>query len=222
MLATGANAHNAKIGVCHIPPGKPTNQHVINVSINALNAHVGHGDHLFMDAEACNGIDDDCDGNLGFGEPHVVTATEGICDDGLDNDCDGLVDGADSDCVVADAQCSEPYITISDATRNVTFSGTGSCDINLAIGWYRFVDPAGTQLPETAPPTSHCRTHATGWMNGVHPDVEDGVVSRTACYHWAGNQCQWSNPIKAVNCGDFHLYELRPPPACNLGYCATN
>ncbi|MEJ7728782.1 MAG: S8 family serine peptidase [Polyangiaceae bacterium] len=67
--------------------------------------------------EACNGIDDDCDGALGPGEDDAdgdgELACAGDCDDGeaamwsgasedcgdgLDNDCDGDTDGADDDC----------------------------------------------------------------------------------------------------------------------------
>jgi hypothetical protein len=33
-----------KVDVCHIPPGNPENAHVINISINALDAHLAHGD----------------------------------------------------------------------------------------------------------------------------------------------------------------------------------
>ncbi len=33
-----------KIVICHIPPGNPANAHDIEVSINALQAHLDHGD----------------------------------------------------------------------------------------------------------------------------------------------------------------------------------
>ncbi|HTG37065.1 MAG TPA: hypothetical protein VLB76_29465 [Thermoanaerobaculia bacterium] len=35
-----------KVDVCHIPPGNPDNAHVINVSVNAVPAHLAHGDTL--------------------------------------------------------------------------------------------------------------------------------------------------------------------------------
>ena len=35
-----------KVDVCHIPPGNPANAHVINVSVNAVPAHLAHGDNL--------------------------------------------------------------------------------------------------------------------------------------------------------------------------------
>ena len=35
-----------KVDICHIPPGNPENAHVINVSVNAVRAHLAHGDTL--------------------------------------------------------------------------------------------------------------------------------------------------------------------------------
>jgi hypothetical protein len=35
-----------KVDICHIPPGNPANAHVINVSVNAIPAHLAHGDNL--------------------------------------------------------------------------------------------------------------------------------------------------------------------------------
>jgi hypothetical protein len=35
-----------KVDVCHIPPGNPDNAHTINVSVNAVPAHLAHGDSL--------------------------------------------------------------------------------------------------------------------------------------------------------------------------------
>ena len=33
-----------KITICHIPPGNPENAHAITISVNALEAHLAHGD----------------------------------------------------------------------------------------------------------------------------------------------------------------------------------
>jgi hypothetical protein len=37
-------AKKDKVTICHIPPGNPANAHLISVSENALDAHLGHGD----------------------------------------------------------------------------------------------------------------------------------------------------------------------------------
>ena len=49
-----------KVKVCHIPPGNPENAHVIEVSVNAVEAHLAHGDCL-ADETAEVGSDCDCD-----------------------------------------------------------------------------------------------------------------------------------------------------------------
>ncbi|RAJ16202.1 hypothetical protein [Olleya aquimaris] len=38
------NNNNNKITICHIPPGNPANMHQITISVNALQAHLDHGD----------------------------------------------------------------------------------------------------------------------------------------------------------------------------------
>jgi hypothetical protein len=35
---------NDKVTICHVPPGNPSNAHLITVSKNALQAHLDHGD----------------------------------------------------------------------------------------------------------------------------------------------------------------------------------
>ncbi len=35
-----------KVTICHIPPGNPDNAHTIEVSENAVAAHLAHGDTL--------------------------------------------------------------------------------------------------------------------------------------------------------------------------------
>lgn len=40
------NKCNLKVLICHIPPGNPENRHTICVSINAVPAHLAHGDYL--------------------------------------------------------------------------------------------------------------------------------------------------------------------------------
>jgi hypothetical protein len=39
-------ASQGKVDICHIPPGNPANAHTINVSVNAVPAHLAHGDYL--------------------------------------------------------------------------------------------------------------------------------------------------------------------------------
>ena len=41
-----ANMKAAKVSVCHIPPGNPTNARIIEVAASAVPAHLAHGDAL--------------------------------------------------------------------------------------------------------------------------------------------------------------------------------
>ena len=38
---------NAKVLICHVPPGNPANAHVIEVADSAQSAHFAHGDCFF-------------------------------------------------------------------------------------------------------------------------------------------------------------------------------
>lgn len=46
LLALGAPAWAAKVEICHIPPGNPSNLNTITISEHALQAHLAHGDFL--------------------------------------------------------------------------------------------------------------------------------------------------------------------------------
>lgn len=127
------------------------------------------------------------------------------------------------------AQCHESYIELSLANRNINNSGGSvTCDQGSRSDhqfqgssqkWYRFTGAAGTQMPESAPPTNVAGTHAPGWLNGAHPNTNDGVVSRQVCFHWSGNTCQWHAYIEVVACGGgYYLYNLPATPVCSLRY----
>jgi hypothetical protein len=46
VLVGNTTAGDAKVAVCHIPPGNPANQHTIHVGPAAVNAHLAHGDKV--------------------------------------------------------------------------------------------------------------------------------------------------------------------------------
>jgi len=46
LYIPGAMAQDAKVEICHIPPGNPENVHTITISENALETHLEHGDHV--------------------------------------------------------------------------------------------------------------------------------------------------------------------------------
>ena len=45
-VAFGGAAAPKKVNVCHTPPGNPENCHEINIGIEALPAHLAHGDAM--------------------------------------------------------------------------------------------------------------------------------------------------------------------------------
>ncbi len=100
------------------------------------------------------------------------------------------------------------------------------CDRHVNwVGWYRlFINGQNAQMPNTCVDQLSCGTHAPLWMNGSHPRIEDGVVTRDVCGHWSNNCCYFqSNPIKVKACpGGYYVYEFVSPTACRLAYCAGN
>ena len=95
------------------------------------------------------------------------------------------------------------------------------CDDNLVTGWYRFHGAAGDQMADKCVLKYRCGTWYPGWLNGTHPTVAEGVVTRKVCYSIHYNCCYWSNNIKVKNCGSYYVYELQKPPDCNLRYCGN-
>lgn len=117
------------------------------------------------------------------------------------------------------------YTWLTESSRNKNSgSVTIGCDSSLS-GWYRFGGAAGTKIATSCVPINKCGTHAPGWMNGAHPTIDDGEVTRTVCYHYFGHCCKWSNNIEVVNCGQYYVYKLMSTPPshpCNLRYCGTD
>ena len=77
-------------------------------------------------------------------------------------------------------------------------------------------------MPTSCPPMQMCDTHAPGWINGEHPTVADGKVTREVCFHWSSNCCNWSTNIHVQNCGTYYIYYLSGTPGCSFRYCGTD
>ena len=121
----------------------------------------------------------------------------------------------------------QSYQNLTDGNRKITYSSVNvTCDYDvLTPGWYRFEGAAGTKMATSCVPTSHCGTHAPGWLNGAHPTVADGQVTRQACFHYFSDCCEWSINIQVRNCGDYFVYYInRTPPehTCHLRYCGAD
>ena len=121
------------------------------------------------------------------------------------------------------------YATLNDPKRNRDYNGVDaspSCDDSAVEGdwkggdvWYRFAGPAGSQLADSIVPTSHCGTHATGWLNGAHPVFLGENVTRQVCFHWGSDSCFIITDVEIKQCGGFYIYKFKAVPICALKYC---
>ncbi|KAL9960984.1 hypothetical protein ACROYT_G029856 [Oculina patagonica] len=118
------------------------------------------------------------------------------------------------------------YQALTDGGRkNTAGRNPVGCDSSLGPAWFRFLGDAGTKMATTVVPVSHCGADATGWLNGAHPTVEDGQVTRQVCFNWGQNTCAWSINIRVRNCGDYFVYYLNGTPPkhrCSLRYCGAD
>ena len=133
------------------------------------------------------------------------------------------MDGCNNYTVLSEADRAQGHLVIN--TRSYR------CDRDdLVPGWYRFQGAAGDRMADKCVPVNHCGTHYPGWLNGIHPTVSEGVVTRRVCYpynyygwNWNPSRycCHWSNNIRVRNCGAFFVYELLKPPNYDSRYCGN-
>ncbi|XP_067882237.1 uncharacterized protein [Heterodontus francisci] len=120
-------------------------------------------------------------------------------------------------CTVTDSALTDPCVnhTVLDQPwrssdcDDTRCSSQVKCDDGLHFGWYRFKSSGGWKIPETAVPHHHCSTHVTSWLQGSHPSVGEGEVTRTVCLYWGSNHCDKVHEIKIKNCSSYFVYELK-------------
>ncbi|KAL6458565.1 hypothetical protein MHYP_G00337950 [Metynnis hypsauchen] len=106
------------------------------------------------------------------------------------------------------------YTVLDEPWRATNFSDPANarCDQSVSwVGWYRLMyQGQDVQMPESCVNVYMCGTSAPLWINGVHPQLQDGVVTLQICGSWAGNCCYFkSNPIRVKACpGNYYVYEL--------------
>ena len=115
------------------------------------------------------------------------------------------------------------YSPLTTSDRLVSYAtSSAKCDSGLGNKWYRFVENAGTSMPEICPPRRRCSANAPGWLNGKHPTVEEGEVTRTVCFQYGASCCYWSKHVKVFNCSGFYVYKLPNVGGCYLRYCGKS
>ena len=115
------------------------------------------------------------------------------------------------------------HTVLHDEDRDIEDVGGYECDSQLNAGWYRFLNKSGIRMPTTCPPTDRCGTTWPGWLEGVHPTVEDGIVTRTV-YFRKREECKELavHNIDVKNCSSFFVYFLRPTSKCTYRYCYSS
>lgn len=200
LTASAAWAGNAKVQVCHIPPGNPSNFHTITISENALQAHLGHGDlpgtcfahcdTLCSDGNPCT--IDACDAN----EQCLLTHPPVNCNDS--NPC--TIDSCDpaSGCVNTTKTCADSDLCTLDACDPVT----GSC-----------------VFPAVACPTGQACNPANGMCEGNDPCASNPCVNNGTCSAnpAGGYRCSCPPGFTGVNC-ETEIDECESDP-CVHGMC---
>uniref|UniRef100_A0A4W4E3F6 UMOD/GP2/OIT3-like D8C domain-containing protein n=1 Tax=Electrophorus electricus TaxID=8005 RepID=A0A4W4E3F6_ELEEL len=104
------------------------------------------------------------------------------------------------------------YVSLDQPWRANNATGLGICDSNFNWnGWYRLLyNGMDIRMTESCVDVNRCGTFYTLWLNGPHPQLEDGVVTRQVC----------STPIRVKACpGNYYVYEIVRPIFCNMAYC---
>lgn len=99
-----------------------------------------------------------------------------------------------------------------------------SCDARtLKDSWHRFDVGLGTKvLGNCTNSPNRCGTRSPGWMQGSHPTIDDGIVSRIL--HFYSHYCADDHgEVLVRNCGHFYTYRFVNIPywSCQFGICLT-
>eukprot|EP00088_Acartia_fossae_P038761 TRINITY_DN40232_c0_g1_i3.p1 TRINITY_DN40232_c0_g1~~TRINITY_DN40232_c0_g1_i3.p1 ORF type:complete len:195 (-),score=15.50 TRINITY_DN40232_c0_g1_i3:182-766(-) len=86
-------------------------------------------------------------------------------------------------------------------------------------GWYRFVGPSGTTMPEKSPEQNHCGSEMPGWVAGKHPETPGERKEITICFARDNVGCDFDVQAEITNCGSYFVYKL-PNTRCNARYCS--
>ena len=87
-VTEGLNARqNQKVDVCH-------KGEIINVSVNALSGHQGHGDAVDMDGDGYFDLENDCAEGVDCDDTDATVNPdiEEVCDNDIDDNCNGEID----------------------------------------------------------------------------------------------------------------------------------
>ncbi|KAG5272728.1 hypothetical protein AALO_G00168670 [Alosa alosa] len=118
------------------------------------------------------------------------------------------------------------YTTLDEPWRATNYTDNfNHCDSRVSWdGWYRLLYHGQTiRMPEECLRRSGCGTAGQLWMNGTHPQLQDGIVTRKICKALAWRGCCFDRgpPIQVKACpGNYYVYQFVQPNGCNYAYCA--
>nr|XP_055031643.1 pancreatic secretory granule membrane major glycoprotein GP2-like [Misgurnus anguillicaudatus] len=117
------------------------------------------------------------------------------------------------------------YQSLDRPWRATTESDLRICDSDFSWnGWYRLYHYGmNIQMPESCVDPFSCNAGFGLWLNGSHPQIEDGVVTREVCAaNNMGSCCDVEyEPIRVKACpGNYYVYELVNPYNSGLYYCS--
>ncbi|MEO6193299.1 MAG: calcium-binding EGF-like domain-containing protein [Thermoanaerobaculia bacterium] len=241
LLSFGAPAWAAKVTICHVPPGNPSNFHTITVDDNALPAHLGHGDlvgacsancsQLCNDGNACTIDACDAGGHCAATHPPVNCNDSNACTTDSCNPATGCasapktcvdgnlctVDSCDpmtGNCVFPPAACPIDQ-TCNPANGNC--ESTGACASNPCAH--------GTCDDLTGNPSCTCEPGYTGTFCDVEIDeCESSPCAYGTCVDGHNSySCQCQPGYTGEIC-QFEIDECASNPCLNAGTCvdATN
>jgi hypothetical protein len=141
-----APAGNAKVQICHVPPGNPSNRHTISVAPKAAEAHLANhaDDHLGECPPACGSA-----GACEDGDPCTIDGcSDGFCDFSQPVDCDEGSVCTTNVCISDQGGCVEiPANEGGECDDDAVCTGPDTCQSGVCTG---------PEIPDCCRNDAHC------------------------------------------------------------------
>ena len=216
-FVSAAPAWAAKVKVCHVPPGNPSNFHTITIDDNAVQAHLAHGDLLGSCAAHCDQLCDDgnpctqdaCDAN----EHCVLNHPPVSCDDG--NAC--TIDTCDptDGCHSTPKTCQDTDL----CTVNTCDPLTGACAFPPVACPAGQACNASNGSCETTAAACPCVDQLAGWSDAVNGPIQACII-QTAPETEGVILFNESTAVQSIFTPDFAVCAFFIPPTSFLDITA--